>query len=196
MNSESTAAPGGTRVSCSDVCQIYDVDGERVHALRNVNVEIAAGETVALFGPSGSGKSTLLSLLAGLRRPTTRQVRIDDLELTAQSERTLSRLRGKQIGVVMQNPSRSLLPYGTPEHNIRFAQRAADRPIASGCPRHESCSTASTSESWPANRRRSCPSASSSGCRSPLPWPACPNCCSPTSQAASSTAKTVTGSWR
>ena len=117
----------GARVRCTDVSQIYDVDGEQVHALRDVDMDIAAGETVALFGPSGSGKSTLLSLLAGLRRPTRGQVTLDDVELTTLPERALLRVRGQRIGIVVQNPSRSLLPYGTAEDNIRFAQRATER---------------------------------------------------------------------
>jgi ABC-type lipoprotein export system ATPase subunit len=117
----------GVPVQCVDVEQTYHVDGEDVTALTDVQLDIAAGEKVALFGPSGSGKSTLTSLLAGLRRPTRGQVVIGDDDLTAMSERALLRFRGRLVGIVLQNPSRSLLPYGTAVDNIEFARRALPR---------------------------------------------------------------------
>lgn len=115
------------RVITEGVSQTYHLDGEDVVALSDISIDLAAGERVALFGPSGSGKSTLLSLLAGLRRPTTGRIRLGDLDLTAMNERELLDARGRLIGVVVQNPGRSLLPYGTAEDNIRFAQRALPR---------------------------------------------------------------------
>jgi ABC-type lipoprotein export system ATPase subunit len=92
-----------------------------------VRLDIVAGEKVALFGPSGSGKSTLTALLAGLRRPTRGQVLVGENDLTALSERALLRFRGRLVGIVLQNPSRSLLPYGTAVDNIEFARRALPR---------------------------------------------------------------------
>jgi ABC-type lipoprotein export system ATPase subunit len=85
---------------------------------------VAAGESVALLGPSGSGKSTLLNLLAGLLRPTSGQIYLGADDITVMSEPELLQLRGHRVGVVVQNPSRNLLPYGTAEQNISFAQRA------------------------------------------------------------------------
>jgi ABC-type lipoprotein export system ATPase subunit len=119
--------PRGTDVACSDVEHVYRMDGEEVVALRDVNISISRSETVALFGPSGSGKSTLTALIAGLRRPTSGQIWVGDDDLTAMSEQQLLRMRGNKIGMVVQNPARSLLPYGTAEDNIVFAQRAVDR---------------------------------------------------------------------
>lgn len=132
-----TAPPrGGVAVRCVAVRQVYRLDGVRtdVVAVDDVDLEIAPGESVALFGPSGSGKSTLTALMAGLRRPTAGEVWLADVELGARSERELLRLRGQYVGVVVQNPSRSLLPYGTAEDNIRFAQRAADRSLRGTLP--------------------------------------------------------------
>lgn len=120
-------AGGGIDVRCVGVGQVFDVDGEQVVALADVDLHVRAGESVALFGPSGSGKSTLTALLAGLRRPSSGQVWLGEDELSALPERQLLRIRGRRIGVVVQNPSRSLLPYGTAEDNILFAQRAVDR---------------------------------------------------------------------
>lgn len=122
-----TSTTRGAGVHCVDVDHVYRLDGQDVVALRDVSLDVAASETVALFGPSGSGKSTLLSLLAGLRRPTTGAVWVGDRNIAALSERQLLRMRGRQIGFVVQNPSRSLLPYGTAEDNIFFAQRATPR---------------------------------------------------------------------
>jgi putative ABC transport system ATP-binding protein len=121
------AARGGVEIRCVDVGHVYHVDGEDHVALRDVQIEIDAGETVALFGPSGSGKSTLTALLAGLRQPTSGEVWVGDVNLAGTSERQLLRIRGRQIGVVVQNPSRSLLPYGSAEDNILFGQRAVER---------------------------------------------------------------------
>lgn len=117
----------GLMVRCVEVGQVFDVDGERVVALAEVSMAVPAGQSVALFGPSGSGKSTLTSLLGGLRRPTSGQVWLGVHELSGMSERQLLRLRGRHVGVVVQNPARSLLPYATAEDNIRFAQRASAR---------------------------------------------------------------------
>jgi ABC-type lipoprotein export system ATPase subunit len=123
-------------VRCVAVRQVYRLDGVRtdVVAVDDVDLEIAPVESVALFGPSGSGKSTLTALMAGLRRPTAGEVWLGDVELGARSERELLRLRGQYVGVVVQNPSRSLLPYGTAEDNIRFAQRAAERAVRAQLP--------------------------------------------------------------
>lgn len=115
---------GGVPVACVNLTHIYEIDGAQLVALQDVNISIDPGEAVALFGPSGSGKSTLLALLAGLRRPTAGEIWLGDDELGALTERELLVLRGRKIGVVVQNPSRSLLPYGTAEDNIRFAQHA------------------------------------------------------------------------
>ncbi len=114
----------GLAISCEHLSHFYELDGQQVSALDNVEFSVAAGESVALLGPSGSGKSTLLSLLAGLLRPTSGQIYLGADDLTVMSESELLRLRGQRIGVVVQNPSRNLLPYGTAEQNIAFAQRA------------------------------------------------------------------------
>ena len=114
----------GLAIHCENLSHYYELDGEEVLALDNVEFSVSAGESVALLGPSGSGKSTLLSLLAGLLRPTSGQIYLGPDDITVMSEPELLQLRGQRIGVVVQNPSRNLLPYGTAEQNISFAQRA------------------------------------------------------------------------
>ncbi len=114
----------GLAIHCENLSHYYELDGEEVLALDNVEFSVSAGGSVALLGPSGSGKSTLLSLLAGLLRPTSGQIYLGPDDITVMSEPELLQLRGQRIGVVVQNPSRNLLPYGTAEQNISFAQRA------------------------------------------------------------------------
>jgi putative ABC transport system ATP-binding protein len=114
----------GLAIHCEHLSHSYEVDGQQVTALDNVEFSVVAGESVALLGPSGSGKSTLLSLLAGLLRPTSGQIYLGADDITVMSESELLRLRGQRIGVVVQNPARNLLPYATAEQNISFAQRA------------------------------------------------------------------------
>jgi ABC-type lipoprotein export system ATPase subunit len=104
---------------------VYEVDGEQVHALRGVDLEVAAGESVALLGPSGSGKSSMLTLLAGLQRPTSGRALLGGQDVTAMTERQLLALRARHVGVVVQGPARNLLAYANAEDNVRFAQRAA-----------------------------------------------------------------------
>lgn len=74
----------------------------RTEALRGVSLEIGAGETVAITGPSGSGKSTLLLCLAGILRPEAGEVIYDQQRLDRFSEADRTRLRRRDMGVVLQ----------------------------------------------------------------------------------------------
>jgi putative ABC transport system ATP-binding protein len=114
----------GLAIHCQNLTHVYELDDQQVTALDNVEFTVAAGESVALLGPSGSGKSTLLTLLAGLLRPTTGRIYLGADDIAVMSQAELLQLRGQRVGVVVQNPSRNLLPYGTAEQNITFAQRA------------------------------------------------------------------------
>jgi len=84
------------------VSRTYAVGTEPVHALRNVDLDIAPGEYVSIMGPSGSGKSTLLNLLGCLDRATSGSYRLDGLEVGQLSETELSRTRRHKIGFVFQ----------------------------------------------------------------------------------------------
>lgn len=121
------AGGSGLGVRCVRLGHTYRIDGADVPALSEVDLTVEPGQSVAILGPSGSGKSTLLALLAGLRRPTTGQLFIGADEITSMNERELLDLRGRCIGVVVQNPARNVLPYGSAQDNIRFARRSVPR---------------------------------------------------------------------
>lgn len=90
--------------------------GSVVHALQDVNLDIKAGELVAIMGPSGSGKSTLLNMLGMLDQPTAGQIYINGTNVTAIKNRTLPGLRSKQLGFVFQ--SFNLIPTLTALENV------------------------------------------------------------------------------
>jgi putative ABC transport system ATP-binding protein len=115
----------GLAVACRRVVQIYRGEAGDVVALSGVDLSINPGEMLALVGPSGSGKSTLVALLAGLMRPSAGRVSVGTFDLGKLSDREISRMRGTQIGVVLQGAVRNLLPYATLRSNVWLAQRRA-----------------------------------------------------------------------
>jgi putative ABC transport system ATP-binding protein len=115
----------GVAVACRRVVHIYRVEGSDVVALSGVDLSISAGEMVALVGPSGSGKSTLIALLAGLMRPSAGRIVVGGYDIGKLSDAELNRLRGTEIGVVLQGAERNLLPYANLYRNLWLAQRRA-----------------------------------------------------------------------
>src|SRR5438045_7637913 len=115
----------GLAVACRRVVHIYRAEAGDVVALAGVDLSISPGEMLALVGPSGSGKSTLIALLAGLMRPSAGRVHIGTYDMGKLSDAEISRLRGTEIGVVLQGAARNLLPYTTLHRNIWLAQRRA-----------------------------------------------------------------------
>ena len=86
----------------AEVGKSFDTPAGPLEVLRRVDLEVAAGETVAIVGESGSGKSTLLSLLAGLDVPSRGAIRVDGRDLARLSEAGLAELRSRRIGIVFQ----------------------------------------------------------------------------------------------
>lgn len=70
--------------------------------LQPTSFTIPEGRVVAVTGPSGSGKSTMLGLMSGLDAPTTGQILLDGIDITALTEESLARLRGQRVGIVFQ----------------------------------------------------------------------------------------------
>ena len=84
--------------------------------LDDASLTVNRGETAAVVGPSGAGKSTLLALLAGLDEPTSGQVWLDEIELTALDEDGRAQLRNRRVGFIFQ--SFHLLPSLTALENV------------------------------------------------------------------------------
>lgn len=99
--SESRAA-GTSLLSARGLHKTHGKAAALVRALDGVDLDVPAGETLAVMGPSGCGKSTLLHLLGGLERPTGGEVILDGRRIDTLSERALSRLRRREIGFVFQ----------------------------------------------------------------------------------------------
>jgi putative ABC transport system ATP-binding protein len=82
--------------------KVYRTDRIETTALRNINIEVKAGEFVSIMGPSGSGKSTLLHVMGLLDVPTRGRVRVGDQDITSVKDRALARIRNEHIGFVFQ----------------------------------------------------------------------------------------------
>ncbi len=111
--------PPTPAVAAEGVWKVFEHDGIVVDAVRDVTMDIAAGEFVVLAGPSGSGKTTLLNLLGGLTAVTRGRIRIEGAELGAMSERERARLRLDRLGFVFQ--AYNLLPVLTAYENAEFS---------------------------------------------------------------------------
>ena len=109
------------------LAKVYRVGEVDVHALREVDLELFAGEFVVLLGPSGSGKSTLLNILGGLDVPTSGTVRFLDHDLTVDDDRARTRFRRDHVGFVFQ--FYNLIPSLTAHENVALVTDIATRPM-------------------------------------------------------------------
>ncbi|HZS24620.1 MAG TPA: ATP-binding cassette domain-containing protein [Gaiellaceae bacterium] len=114
-------------VHLTGVVHLYPSPEGDVVALRGVDLDIRAGESVALLGPSGAGKSTVLGLLAGEFRPSAGSVRIGDVDVARGGSEALAALRSRDVSLVVQGADANLLPYATGLQNVWFAQHGARR---------------------------------------------------------------------
>ena len=89
-------------IRAENVAKVVPTSEGELAILAGINLEINAGETVAIVGASGSGKTTLLGILAGLDLPTDGRVFLADRELTALDEESRARVRGEYVGFVFQ----------------------------------------------------------------------------------------------
>ncbi len=111
-----------------NVCRTYGTASQAIEVLRGVNLEIRAGEMVALLGPSGSGKSTLLHAAGLLDPPTSGEVVIDGQNTESLNDTARTRLRSETVGFVYQ--FHHLLPEFSAVENIILPQLLARRSRA------------------------------------------------------------------
>src|ERR1700677_2042812 len=120
-NSHANGAPA---IRAQRLCRHYRMGETVIRAVDGVDLEVSAGEFVALLGSSGSGKSSVLNLIAGLDRPTSGSVIVHDRNLAQLSREDLSRYRLRTVGMVFQ--SFNLIASMTLAENVELPMRFAE----------------------------------------------------------------------
>ncbi|SNX74524.1 putative ABC transport system ATP-binding protein [Cereibacter ovatus] len=125
-------APGDILIDVKGVAKHYGAGETRVDALRSVDLQVRAGEVIALLGPSGSGKTTLLNIIGCILAPTAGQLALDgETVFDGRWLRDdLRRLRLDKIGFIFQ--AHNLLPFLTAGENVALVLDLAGAPAAMG----------------------------------------------------------------
>jgi len=105
-------------VAIRHLVKSYRRGDQVVPVLSDINLDIAAGEFVALMGPSGSGKSTLLNLIAGIDRPDSGELRVGGTDIMAMNEAELADWRAGNVGFIFQ--FYNLMPVLTAFENVEL----------------------------------------------------------------------------
>ena len=108
----------GALVRVEGVEKVFHRGSEDIHVLTDLNMQVPAGEFLALMGPSGSGKSTLLNLIGGLDRPTKGSVSVAGERIDQLSDRALAGWRARHVGFVFQ--LYNLMPVLSAERNVEL----------------------------------------------------------------------------
>jgi lipoprotein-releasing system ATP-binding protein len=120
-------------LAAHDIVKSYPVGGAPLTVLRHLDLEVAAGEMLAIVGASGVGKSTLLHILGGLDRVDQGIVAIDGIDLTALPDPEIVAFRNQRVGFVFQ--FHHLLPEFSALENAEMPMRIARMPLADARPR-------------------------------------------------------------
>lgn len=113
-------------VNMSDIVKEYVVGGEVSRVLKGISLAVGKGEFLAVLGPSGSGKSTLMNIIGCLDTPTSGEYILDGRTIGQEDEKTLARIRNKEIGFIFQ--SFFLMQRQTALQNVRMPLVYADIP--------------------------------------------------------------------
>jgi putative ABC transport system ATP-binding protein len=120
-----TAIAAPTAYALEGVSKSYSLGGGVVHAVREVDLVIEPGESVAIVGPSGSGKTTLLQLLGALDRPSSGRIEFEGRDIATLGDGELGRLRLETFGFVFQQFN--LVPTLTAAQNVEIALAPSGR---------------------------------------------------------------------
>ena len=123
-----TTAPNDSAVYVQSLCKAYQLGETEVEVLKDVNLNIARGNFIAICGPSGSGKTTLLNIISGIDRPTSGEVIVLGQDLVVQDEDFLAEFRCDNVGFVFQ--SHNLVSTLTLAENIAFPMEWSRKPEA------------------------------------------------------------------
>jgi putative ABC transport system ATP-binding protein len=115
---------GSSAIRIVDLCRHYQMGEALIRAVDGVSLQVRSGEFVALLGSSGSGKSSLLNLIAGLDRPTSGAVIVQDKDLARLSREELAKYRLRTVGMVFQ--SFNLVSRMTLAENVELPLRFAE----------------------------------------------------------------------
>jgi putative ABC transport system ATP-binding protein len=127
MPLETKKHPGQAVFHLQGVSKVYTLGEVTVQALKQVDLDLYAGEFVVLLGPSGSGKSTLVNILGGLDTPTGGEVYYLDHNLTALDDQALTLFRREHVGFVFQ--FYNLIPSLTALENVSLVTEIAENPL-------------------------------------------------------------------
>lgn len=101
-----------------NIHRIYASGDNRVHALKGIDLSVAAGEFLAIMGPSGSGKTTLMNIIGALDRPTEGEYELDGIKVSEMTDNDLAGVRNRKIGFVFQ--TFNLLPRMSALRNVEL----------------------------------------------------------------------------
>jgi putative ABC transport system ATP-binding protein len=105
-------------IQIDNLSKSYWRDSFEIPVLHNLNLEVGSGDFISLMGPSGSGKTTLLNLIAGIDRPSSGKVIVNDTDISTLGESALAKWRSNNIGFVFQ--FYNLIPVLTAYENVEL----------------------------------------------------------------------------
>jgi putative ABC transport system ATP-binding protein len=113
-------------IRLENVSKSYNTGRVRVDALKDVSMEVSAGEFIVFLGPSGSGKTTMLNVIGGLDCPTSGQIVVNGIDITGLDDSGLTRFRRTQVGFIFQ--FFNLIPTLTAKENVDLAADLVKSP--------------------------------------------------------------------